>query len=158
VDSIVELAESLIGSNAQDGSADKFVEGVGDDASTTAWCSEFAKYVLQNCGHYNELPDWYKNLPDTRDEGKNAACSIHQAAKDAGAVVSAAEAQPGDLVLLRNGGVSLANHTGLVLKIENGKLYTIEGNTLGEGGRGSVRILTYNNANSDRFVYCKVTP
>ena len=147
---IVNFAQKFVGYNGQDHSADIFVKGVGDDSSKVAWCSEFAKYVLQNSGHYDEVADWYKNLPNVKDSGKNAAGSIQSAAKSAGAIVSAQDAKSGYIVLFDRNGDGSATHTALVRKVENGKLYTIEGNV---GGR--VKYGCY-DANSKQFIYCKV--
>ena len=127
-----EFALSFVGCNEADGSADKFLGG--SSSSATPWCAAFTQYALENSIGKENLPDWYNNI------GNKWYCrNIQHAAQQAGAVVSANDAQPGDLVTF---GGDPAGHIGIVLKVENGVVYTVEGNT---SNRVATRQYSVNN-------------
>lgn len=120
---ILDFAQSFIGCNEADGSANKFLNG-GSSASTP-WCAAFVQYVLQNSGGYEDTADWYKNI-----DNKWYCPNIANAAQSAGAVVDQAEAQPGDIVLFYNDSKGRYAHVGIVKSIDaDGTVHTIEGNT-----------------------------
>ena len=96
-----------------------------------AWCAAFITWCLRQ-GQVPEevavseiscqrMTDWYRRSSEYRSR--------------AGGYVPI----PGDIVMFRYGGGG-ANHVGLVVGVENGRLYTIEGNTSGMVGLRSYRL------------------
>ncbi len=65
------------------------------------------------------MPDW-----------ETHACRfVRDAANNADAIIDASEVEPGDIVLFDwEGDKTGKDHIAIVTKIENGKVYTIEGN------------------------------
>ncbi len=105
-------------------------------------CSHFAKTMCKNSGV--PLADWFKKV--------NAkAVNILPAAKKAGAVVSANEARPGDLIVYTRNGKPY--HTEILYKINSdGSILTISGD------RDKVRIRSdRGNKNNSRYNYIRVT-
>jgi len=107
---IINGARKYLGYNENDGSYKKFTDG-----RVQAWCADFATYVAKECGgiiprfsSVSQIWDWGK---------KNGRFST--------------SAKAGDLIIFKgkdkNG--KQVSHTGIVTKVENGKVYTIEGNT-----------------------------
>lgn len=94
----------------------------GYDLPDGLWCAAFCKYALTQVHGEGKLPDWYKNC------NTNYCPSILDAAKNNNALYTdPADARPGDLILFSNG--SRASHIGIVDRVENGVVYTVEGNT-----------------------------
>jgi len=107
---IVSRAKKYLGYNEKDGSYKKFTDG-----RTEAWCADFATYVARECGA--NIPH-FSGVSQILDWGnKNNKFSK--------------TAKVGDLIIFK--GVDKrgkrVSHTGIVTKVENGKVYTIEGNT-----------------------------
>lgn len=89
-----------------------------------AWCGAFVRYITKNCG--KEVAQWYQDMPDWET---HACRFVRDAANDADAIIDASEVEPGDIVLFDwEGGKTGKDHIAIVTKIENGKVYTIEGN------------------------------
>lgn len=105
-----------------------------------AWCASFVTWCLRQSRVPAEIAasevscqrmaDWYR-----------AHSTYHTRASGYIPI-------PGDLVMFRYGG-SAANHVGFVVGVENGRLYTIEGNT-----SGMVGLRSYYLNNSSILGYC----
>ena len=115
---IVEKAKSYLGYNEKDGSYKKFTNGRAE-----AWCADFATYVARESGanipHFSsvsQILNWGR---------KNNKFST--------------TAKVGDIIIFKgnNKNGKQVSHTGIVTKIENGKVYTIEGNTSDKVGERS---------------------
>ena len=96
-----------------------------------AWCAAFVSWCLRQ-GHVptdiaasevscQRMTDWYRNNSTyyTRTSGYTPI--------------------PGDIIMFRYGS-GAANHVGFVVGVEDGRVYTIEGNTSGEVGLRSYRL------------------
>ena len=106
------------------------------------WCADFVHAVLSETFGEENLPDWYKNC-----NGKSSCSNVLEAAQGAGkAFKDASQAKPGDLIVF-NTKRGQARHIGIVVKVENGKVYTIEGNST--GGKCCQR--TYDVTNTSRI-------
>ncbi|MBQ9246811.1 CHAP domain-containing protein [bacterium] len=90
------------------------------------WCADFVHAVLSETYGEENLPDWYKNC-----SGKSTCANVLSAAQSAGkAFKDSSQAKPGDLIVF-NTKRGQAKHIGIVVKVENGVVYTIEGNSTG---------------------------
>ena len=116
---LVETAKKYMGYNEKDGSYKLFTNGRSE-----AWCADFVSYVAKQHGvNLNQ-----RSVEGIRQWGiKNG--TYHQGAK------------VGDAIILKNG----MSHTGIVEKVENGKVTVIEGNS-----SNRVKRVTY-NANDRRI-------
>lgn len=86
-----------------------------------AWCASFVSWCLK------------QTYGDKNPMGYEASCSSIQAKATKAGVYAFKEnytPKPGDLVRFLNNG---QGHIGIVQKVENGKVYTVEGNTWGNG-------------------------
>ncbi len=107
---IINGARKYLGFRESDGSYKKFTNG-----RTEAWCADFATYVARECGA--NIPH-FSGVSQILSWGKqNNRFST--------------SAKPGDLIIFKgtNSKGKQVSHTGIVTKVENGKVYTIEGNT-----------------------------
>lgn len=105
-----------------------------------AWCAAFVTWCLRQSGVPAEIAasevscqrmtDWYRTHS-----------TYHARASGYTPI-------PGDIVMFRYGG-STANHVGFVVGVENGRLYTVEGNT-----SGMVGLRSYYLNNSAILGYC----
>lgn len=131
---LVSTAARYLGMNEQQ------VEGAtGSRLADGLWCAGFVRETLKQT-YGNNLPAWYKNCnTNSCSEVLNAARQNGKSFKNGGA------AQPGDLIVF-NTSRGQARHIGIVSKIENGKVYTIEGNS---GGKVSQRV--YDIGNTSRI-------
>ena len=129
---LVNTAARYLGMNEQQ------VEcATGSRLADGLWCAGFVRETLKQT-YGNNLPAWYKNCnTNSCSEVLNAAKQNGKAFRDGGA------AQPGDLIVF-NTSRGQARHIGIVSKIENGKVYTIEGNS---SGKVSQRVYDLSNAN-----------
>ncbi|MCD7880015.1 MAG: CHAP domain-containing protein [Candidatus Gastranaerophilales bacterium] len=101
------------------------------------WCAAFVKYVLTQT-YGDELPSWYTSC------NYNSCSEVLAAAQNNGcAFTDASQAQAGDIIIF-NTSRGNARHIGFVEKVENGVIYTIEGNT----GNGIVGENTYQVSSS----------
>ena len=107
---IISKARQYLGFNEKDNSYKKFTNG-----RTEAWCADFATYVARESGanipHFSgvsQILAWGR---------KNNRFST--------------SAKSGDLIIFKgtNSKGKQVSHTGIVTRVENGKVYTIEGNT-----------------------------
>ncbi len=115
---MINTAKKYLGFNEKDGSYKKFTSG-----RTEAWCADFATYVARESGanipHFSgvsQILEW------GRSNGKFST-----------------QAKVGDIIIFkgRNKNGKQVSHTGIVTRIENGKVYTIEGNTSNKVGERS---------------------
>ena len=87
------------------------------------WCGVFTDYVLKNSGHYDEAANWYKKLGNKWNPE-----AIYNAANKAGAVVSASEVRPGDLIVMNWENDNEYDHVGLVVSVNENSVTVMEGN------------------------------
>ncbi len=115
---IINTAKKYLGFNEKDGSYKKFTDG-----RTEAWCADFATYVARESGanipHFSgvsQILEWGNN------NGKFST-----------------QAKVGDLIIFkgRDKKGKKVSHTGIVTRVENGEVYTIEGNTSDKVGERS---------------------
>lgn len=106
---IVANAKKYLGYNEKNGSYKKFTNG-----RTEAWCADYATYVARESG--SNIPH-FSGVSQILDWG-NRNNRFSKTAK------------VGDLIIFKgvdkNG--KRVSHTGIVTKIENGRVYTMEGN------------------------------
>lgn len=110
-----------------------------------AWCADFVSFSLSQSKGEENLPDWYKNC------GNRAYCpTIEDAARNAGAVVDASQAQVGDAVTFTRHGRS--GHIGIISKIDaDGTIHTIEGNTSDDNGHYSSGVVNEHTYRPDQI-------
>lgn len=107
---IISGARKYLGFNESDNSYKKFTNG-----RTEAWCADFATYVARECGaHIPHFSSVSQILAWGKENGRFSAT-----------------AKAGDLIIFKgtNSKGKQVSHTGIVTRVENGKVYTIEGNT-----------------------------
>lgn len=120
----------------------QFESASGQGVPDGLWCAAFVHEILKEVRGTENLPSWYENC------NYNGCGSVLNAARQNNAAFTdAAEAQPGDLVIFRTNR-SDTGHIGFVVKVENGIVYTIEGNTSSQVGErqyevGSSRINSF---------------
>jgi hypothetical protein len=103
--SMVDKARSFLGYNERNGSYKLFTQG-----RTEAWCADFVSYVARQCGKVGfNFPSVQGILDWGRRNGRFSTT-----------------AKVGDAIIFKGAG---ASHTGIVTRVENGRVYTIEGNT-----------------------------
>ncbi len=129
--SIVQEALKYLGWNEANGKADEFLYKWHSSSAQTGWCAAFVSYVMEQVSKNPELeamglsvPDWYTEI-----ENQYWQVNVHRAAEKAGAIIEADQAQLGDIVLYDYDGDGTMQHIGIVYAIENGIMYTIEGNS-----------------------------
>ena len=128
-DEVLNLAQSFIGCNEADGSANKFLNG--GSSSSTPWCAAFVDYVIKNSQNSEEIADWYENI-----DNKWYCQNVFDSAKENNALISQEEAQAGDLILFYSDSKGRYAHIGFIESIdENGIIHTIEGNTQNQVAR-----------------------
>ncbi len=142
---IIEFAKKYLGYNEADGSADEFMKAHGY-TSATPWCAGFVDYILENCGDYDKVADWYKNV-----DNKLYCPDVYATAQSANAVVDASQAQAGDLVLFDWDGDGTKDHIGIVTDTSGGKIRTIEGNTSDQVAQREYEI------SDGRLKFCRIT-
>ena len=113
------------------------------------WCAAFVEYIIEQSG--TNIPDWYNNI-----DNKWWCPNLYNAANEAGAIVSADQAKPGDMVLFYvndEDGARYA-HVGFVTSYEDGILTTIEGNSYGDSNNSARHVAerTYNLNNNTSWV------
>lgn len=124
VDGLMSDAESMVGmTETGDTSAINQVTGEsGINCATTPWCAAWAMNMLNDHGV----------LDTSSCSNVNYCPTIKNWAKDQGiykANGSGYVPQAGDAILFDWNGDGTAQHIGIVQKVENGKVYTIEGNS-----------------------------
>jgi uncharacterized protein (TIGR02594 family) len=126
---IVELAAAEVGVKEEGGEnqGDRIVEyrksvkGEGEDPNAAeAWCADFVSYVTEKAG-----------VPINDGKGEDYVQSMADWAKGNGRFKEAGhQPKPGDIIVFEWGDNNgKLDHTGIVEKVENGRVYTIEGNS-----------------------------
>ena len=113
-------------------------EGNGNSVGY-AWCASFVSWCLRQSGVPDEIAasevscqrmiDWYRSNSTYRPRGSYIPL-------------------PGDIIMFRYGSGS-ANHVGIVIGVEQGRVYTVEGNT-----SDMVGLRSYSMSNSTILGYC----
>lgn len=112
---IVDVAESQLGYSG----GKKYWSWAGY-SSRVAWCNIFVTWCANECGYYKSgAVPLYQQPQDTLEWYQDRGLF-----KKRGSYTP----KPGDLIFF-NWGYSYAHHIGIVEKCENGKVYTIEGNS-----------------------------
>lgn len=141
---ILDLAYSFLNYSEQDMESE-----CGISLPNGLWCAAFVQYIMEQSGE--EIPEWYQNIVN-----KHWCPNIYQAASEAGAIVDANEAQPGDIVLfyVDDEDGSRYAHIGFVTSCENGILTTIEGNSYGDADNEERHVAqrTYDLNNNNSWV------
>ncbi len=109
---LISEAAKYIGYSEANGGAATF-----GGSRTRAWCALFVSYCARKCGKEFNFP----TVQQFWDWGR-AHNRFHTNPK------------PGDVMIQKGAG---ASHTGIVEKVENGRVYTIEGNTSDKVARRS---------------------
>lgn len=112
----------------------QFESASGQSVPDGLWCAAFVHEILKEVRGTQNLPSWYENC------NYNGCGSVLNAARQNNAAFTdASEAQPGDLVIFRTNR-SDTGHIGFVVKVENGIVYTIEGNTSSQVGERQYQV------------------
>lgn len=146
---IIQYALQFLGYNESDTSADIFLEKWHSSSSQTGWCAAFVSYVYEHMKSADQIPQWYQDI-----ENQYWQVNVHNAAKEAGAIIDSSEAKMGDIVLYDYNGDGTMQHIGIVVAMEGNKMITIEGNS-----GNQVRIVEYNldNPANCNMAFCKIT-
>lgn len=112
----------------------QFESASGQSVPDGLWCAAFVHEILKEVRGTENLPSWYENC------NYNGCGSVLNAARQNNAAFTdASQAQPGDLVIFRTNR-SDTGHIGFVTKVENGIVYTIEGNTSSQVGERQYQV------------------
>ena len=119
-----------------------------------AWCGQFQEYIIDQTVGLENTADWYQNC-------NRASCpAMYEAAKAAGAVVDAKDAQPGDLILCRNPNKNNGRpyHVAMIVSVNaDGSFNTIEGNTTDDSGRYTNGVVNQHRRSASSGVVVRVT-
>ena len=136
----IDLAKQFLGKGMS--AVQSSLEGVFHNG---VWCADFVRSIVETAMGKDNLPDWYNKCGN-----KSSCSSIRDAAKRVNAMINLKDAKPGDLILFDwNHRGQGDDHVGIVTKVENGKVYTIEGNT-----NNSVVAEHEYDINSSSISYC----
>jgi hypothetical protein len=123
--SITNVAKSYIGYNEGDGSYKIFTNGRKE-----AWCADFVTYTVKQAAKESgkTLPSDFgsSSVSGLREWGIKNNCYLATSNKSNKSSIIQEKAKSGDIIIIKENGKS---HTGIVDRVENGKIYTIEGNT-----------------------------
>ena len=116
----IDKAGSLVGKH-EVSDKDEIQAVTGLDPSEEKWCAAFAMNILEEAGVLD-----LEGL-----ENRNYTPTIMAWAQEKGiwAEAGSYEPKPGDAVMFDWDGDKTPNHIGIVEKVENGSVHTIEGNT-----------------------------
>lgn len=118
----LDKARSMLGlnENSNAGEINKITKKTGIDSSTTPWCAAFAINILKDAGI----------LDTTGLKNPNYCPEIVRWAKEKNIWMERGSTpKPGDAILFDWGADGTSDHIGIVEKVENGKITTIEGNS-----------------------------
>ena len=133
---LVNHAARYLGMNEQ-----QVERATGSQLTNGLWCAGFVREMLKET-YGNNLPDWYKSC------NSNSCSEVLAAAQRNGkAFKNGSAAKPGDLIVF-NTSRGQARHIGIVVKVEGGKVYTIEGNSSGKVNQRSYDINNVSRINS----------
>lgn len=142
-DEMIKVAESYVGyieknsnkdldhftKNGGTGNYTKFGKWYGENfgvGNPNPWCAFFMSYCLyEACGDV-------KSAKSMLGGTLYSSCSVGATAFKKAGIYHKTNPKKGDLIFFWNG--IRQYHTGLVYKVENGRVYTIEGNTSGAQG------------------------
>ncbi len=126
VSSLVKDLKSMVGLNENKKADRKEINKItgksGVDCKTTPWCAAFAMNMLKKHGLLNT-----KSCANV-----NSCPTVQKWAKKQGIWKSHSSGytpKPGDAIMFDYNKNGKAQHIGIVVKVENGKVYTIEGNS-----------------------------
>jgi hypothetical protein len=121
---IANTAKSYLGYNESNGSYKLFTNGRNE-----AWCADFVTHVVKESAKESgkTLPSGFgsSSVSGLRSWGIQNNCYLQTDNKSNKSSVIANNVKKGDIIIFKNG----KSHTGIVDRVENGKIYTIEGNT-----------------------------
>jgi len=127
---ILSNARGEIGYHEGANNSNKYA-GYAGHGNNQAWCSTFVTWALKKADAQGaQIPDFVKKA----EPGGAAVESYRNAYQQNGRLFRSGTPQPGDLVFFGSGG---GEHIGIVERVENGKVYTIEGNTSDQVARRS---------------------
>jgi len=127
---ILSNARGEIGYHEGANNSNKFAAEAGH-ANNQAWCSTFVTAMMKQAQAQGaDIPDFVKRA----EPGGAAVESYRNAYQQNGRLFRNGTPQPGDLVFFGPGG---GEHIGIVERVENGRVYTIEGNTSDQVARRS---------------------
>ncbi|MBX3168704.1 MAG: CHAP domain-containing protein [Candidatus Eremiobacteraeota bacterium] len=118
----LDRARGMLGLNEHSNAAEinKVTKESGIDSSTTPWCAAFAINILKDAGI----------LDTTGLKNPNYCPEIVRWAKEKNIWMERGSTpKPGDAILFDWGADGTSDHIGIVEKVENGKITTIEGNS-----------------------------
>lgn len=118
----LDRARGMLGLNERSNTAEinKVTKESGIDSSTTPWCAAFAINILKDAGI----------LDTTGLKNPNYCPEIVRWAKEKNIWMERGSTpKPGDAILFDWGADGNSDHIGIVEKVENGKITTIEGNS-----------------------------
>ena len=129
----LDRARGMLGLNEHSNTAEinKVTKESGIDSSTTPWCAAFAINILKDAGI----------LDTTGLKNPNYCPEIVRWAKEKNIWMERGSTpKPGDAILFDWGADGNSDHIGIVEKVENGKITTIEGNSSDSVKRNSYEI------------------
>lgn len=129
----LDRARGMLGLNEHSNTAEinKVTKESGIDSSTTPWCAAFAINILKDAGI----------LDTTGLKNPNYCPEIVRWAKEKNIWMERGSTpKPGDAILFDWGADGTSDHIGIVEKVENGKITTIEGNSSDSVRRNSYEI------------------
>lgn len=129
----LDKARSMLGLNEHSNAAEinKITKKTGIDSATTPWCAAFAINILKDAGI----------LDTTGLKNPNYCPEIVRWAKEKNIWMERGSTpKPGDAILFDWGADGNSDHIGIVEKVENGKITTIEGNSSDSVKRNSYEI------------------
>lgn len=132
--SLIDIANSQLGKKESDGSYHKFTKG-----KDLEWCAAFVTWCLRkngtpvqgDNGNQNENWDCDKLARNMLEDNPRKLAFDRSKGK-----FNADKIQPGAVIFFSDGHTSKNyTHVGIVEKVEDGKIYTIEGNTSDKVGK-----------------------
>jgi len=127
---ILSNARGEIGYHEGSNNSNKFA-GIAGHANNQAWCSTFVTAMMKKAEAQGaQIPDFVQKA----EPGGAAVESYRNAYQQNGRLFRQGTPQPGDLVFFGAGG---GEHIGIVERVENGKVYTVEGNSSDQVARRS---------------------
>ncbi len=113
----------------------------------SAWCAAFVSWCANHANISKDVVTYHAYTPSGYNWFKSNAKAYTRAQVANGTYTP----QPGDIVYFKSAKSSRINHVGIVIRYEDGILYTVEGNTnSGEetNDGGSVCLKSYNISNT----------
>ena len=129
---LVDIAYSQLGKKESDGSFHKFTKG-----HDVKWCAAFVAWCLKQNGNHvkgeSGNTNWNCDILAKNILAENPDAVVFDRKKG---LTDTSEIKPGSIIFFsRNHSSKDYTHVGVVEKVKNGKIYTIEGNTKDKVGR-----------------------